>query len=216
MIGEGADERERLALLVHEVRSPIAAIEAIAAVVADDSLDGESRRKLLRLAVDACHGIERIVTDASLGALVTEDVDIAAIAEAAVGSAMLGGARVRLDVDPDSPVVRGDAVRLRQAIDNLLANAVAHSPAGEDAVVAVTRTGSGIAVSVSDGGPGIDVADQERIFLPGIRLDTSRPGSGLGLVIARAIAEAHGGTVRVESTPGGGATFILILPAAGG
>jgi signal transduction histidine kinase len=215
MTSGSADDREQLALLVHEVRSPTAALDAIATVVADTSIDEESRRKLLRLAVDACCAIERIVDDASPGALRVEDVDVATVARAAVAAAVLGGARARLEVDPRSPTsVRGDAVRLRQAIDNILLNAIAHSPAGDEVVVAVARDGSAIAVSIRDSGPGIDVTDHKRIFDPGVRVDASRPGSGLGLSIARAIVEAHGGTIRIESAPGSGAAFILTLPTA--
>jgi signal transduction histidine kinase len=212
VISGSADEREHLALLVHEVRSPTAALGAIAAVVADESIDEASRRRLLRLAVDACLAVERIVDDASLVTLHVEDVDLAAIVSAAVAAAALGGARIRLEVDASSPAVRGDSIRLRQAIDNILANAVAYSPGEEGAFVAVTHDLFGIAVSISDRGPGIDAADQDRIFLPGVRLDSSRPGSGLGLAVARTIVEAHGGTIRVESAPDAGATFILSLP----
>jgi signal transduction histidine kinase len=207
-----ADERERLALLVHEVRSPTAALAAIAAAVADERLDTGSTRELLRLAVGACDAIERIVGDAALGPLRIGDVDVAAVARAAVASAGLGGASIRVVVETGLPVVRGDAVRLRQAIDNILENAAAHSPEGEEVVVAVAHLESGVAIAVTDRGPGIPDADQERIFRPGVRLDPSYAGSGLGLAIARGIAEAHEGTLTVESTPGRGAIFTITLP----
>jgi two-component system sensor histidine kinase BaeS len=206
------DERERLALLVHEVRSPTAALAAIAAAIAGDDLDEDSTRELLRLAVAACHGIERIVTDAALGPLRVEDVDVRAVAQAAVASAALTGAPVRLVTDSNLPQVRGDTVRLRQAIDNLLANAIAHSPPGEEVVVVVASGEHETSVAVSDRGPGVPLEDQERIFDPGVRLDSEHAGSGLGLTIARAIAEAHGGTLIVVSEPGHGATFTLTVP----
>jgi two-component system sensor histidine kinase BaeS len=206
------DERERLALLVHEVRSPTAALAAIAAAIAGDDLDEDSTRELLRLAVAACHGIERIVTDAALGPLRVEDVDVRAVAQAAVASAALTGAPVRLVTDSNLPQVRGDTVRLRQAIDNLLANAIAHSPPGEEVVVVVASGEHETSVAVSDRGPGVPLEDQERIFDPGVRLDSEHAGSGLGLTIARAIAEAHGGTLIVASEPGHGATFTLTVP----
>jgi signal transduction histidine kinase len=215
-VGAGAlnasDERERLALLVHEVRSPTAALTAIAAALTEEGLDEETTRALLGLAVAASRGIDRIVGDGALGPLHAEKVDIGAVAQAAVASAALRGARIRLVVQSDLPAVRGDAVRLRQALDNMVANAVAHAGAGEEVLVVATVREPEVVISVSDRGPGIAAADQERIFLPGVRLDDDRPGSGIGLAVARAVAEAHDGTLTVDSAPGEGATFVLALP----
>lgn len=204
--------RERLALLVHEVRSPVAALAAIAEALAGDSLDADAVRDLLRLAVAACRGIERVVEDAAVGTVELVDVDLRELARDAAAAARLGGARVRESGAPDVPVVLGDPLRLRQALDNLISNAVAYSPPEEDVVVAVGLDASEVALSVADKGAGIPVAEQARIFAPGVRLDTDRPGSGLGLAIARAIAEAHGGRLTVESAPGEGSTFTLVLP----
>jgi signal transduction histidine kinase len=80
--------------------------------------------------------------------------------------------------------------------------------------VAASHVGATIVVAVSDEGEGIPAADLERVFEPGVRLTAKRPGSGLGLAVVRAIARAHGGEVEVESTPGQGATFRLVLPGA--
>jgi two-component system OmpR family sensor kinase len=106
--------------------------------------------------------------------------------------------------------VRADPVRLRQALDNLLSNAARH--AGEGEIVVEVGQADGVArVSVSDIGGGIPDADRQRIFEPGVRLGRAE-GSGLGLSVARAIAEAHGGTLTVASRPGEGATFTLSVP----
>jgi len=206
------DERERLTLLVHEVRSPTAALVAIAVALTDEAVDEKSSRELLGLAVSAARAIERIVGDAALGPLCIENVEVGAVAQAAVASAALRGARVRLVLESDLPSVPGDPVRLHQAIDNVVTNAVAYSGEGEEVLVTVQAQRSELAVSVSDRGPGIPAPDLDRIFLPGVRLDGGRPGSGIGLAVARAVAEAHGGTLTVESTPGEGATFVLALP----
>ncbi len=69
-------------------------------------------------------------------------------------------------------------------------------------------------LSVADHGPGIPFDEQERIFEAGVRLDSGQPGSGLGLAVARAIAEAHGGTLTIDSVPGEGATFTIALPVS--
>lgn len=206
-------DRELLALLVHEVRSPAAALAAISTALADDALDDEAFRDLVGLAVDACQGIERIVGDAAVGSLHLEDIDVVAVARAAAAAGRLGGARVEAVADSGVPPLRADALRLRQALDNLVANAVASSPPAARVVVRVRSAEDEILLSVEDTGAGIPAAEHERIFEPGVRLDTARPGSGLGLAVARAIAEAHGGTLTVDSAPGEGATFTIAVPA---
>jgi signal transduction histidine kinase len=205
-------EYERIALLVHEVRSPTAALAAIAAALSDDGLDEAARRDLLGLALAACRGIERIVGDAALGPLQLEQVEVARIARDAVDAAALGGARIRAVLEP-SLVVRGDPLRLRQALDNLVANAVSFSPRAAEVVVSAVVDAGDVLIAIEDLGPGIPGEEHARIFEPGVRLDVSRTGSGLGLAISRAIAEAHGGTVTVDSAPGSGARFTLRLPA---
>ncbi|HEY4620216.1 MAG TPA: ATP-binding protein, partial [Gaiellaceae bacterium] len=165
-------------------------------------------------ALAACRGIERVVGDAAVGSVRLEEVDVGRLVRESVAAAALSGASVRQSISSGLPRIDADPLRLRQALDNLLANAVTHSPPGGEVVVSA-RVGEGeILLSVSDKGGGIPVEEQERILEPGVRLDTSRPGSGLGLAVARAIAEAHGGTLTVQSAPGRGATFTLALPSA--
>ena len=103
-------------------------------------------------------------------------------------------------------------VRLRQAIDNLIGNAVAHSGSTAEIVVRARSDGDSVRISVTDSGRGIPRAAQVRIFEPGARLDPGQPGSGLGLAIVQSIVRAHGGLVSVESTPGLGAVFTILLP----
>ena len=205
---------ERLAVLVHEVRSPVAALQAIAATIAEGAGDDPALRELARLAIAACSAIERIVLDASLTSIHPAKVDPGRLVREAAAAAAVGGARVEARVTSGLPPVSGDAQRLRQALDNLVSNAVVH--AGSDGVIVVTaspRPGE-VLISVTDRGIGIPVAEQERILETGVRLDSSRPGSGLGLAIARAIVDAHGGRLLVESAPGEGATFTIALPAS--
>jgi signal transduction histidine kinase len=113
------------------------------------------------------------------------------------------------------PHVRGDRERLRQVVQNLVDNAVKYSPAGgEVRVVAYSRDGT-VRVDVHDRGPGIPPEDQRLIFEKFGRSSATggtKPGTGLGLFIARSIAEAHGGSLEVESAPAGGSTFTLALP----
>jgi signal transduction histidine kinase len=206
-------DRGRLAILVHEVRSPVAALAAIAETYRDPGLEPTARRSLADLAVAACRGIERVVSDASVASLRPEPVDLRRLAYETAGAWMLRGRQVRVSATGDLPRLEADPLRLRQALDNLVSNALAHSRP-EDAVDIGVRSGNGaLLLSVADTGPGIPRDEQNRIFEPGVRLEDDRPGMGLGLAVARAIAEAHGGTLTVESAPGRGATFTLSLPA---
>jgi two-component system sensor histidine kinase BaeS len=207
----GAD-RIRLAILVHEVRSPVAALAAIAETYRDRDLGIEARRSLAGLAIAACLGIERVVADATVTSIRRERVDVGKLVEDVAASWSLGGANVRADTERNLPSVEADPLRIRQALDNLVSNALAHSPPGASVELDARRREDDVLLSVTDTGPGIPRDAHERIFEAGVRLDWDRPGSGLGLAIARAIADAHEGGLSVESTPGQGARFTLALP----
>jgi signal transduction histidine kinase len=107
-----------------------------------------------------------------------------------------------------------DVQRITQAWLQLITNAVQFTEPGQTVAVGSAMDGACVQLWVRDTGPGIPAADTDRIFERFARVETGRgeDGSGLGLAIVRAIAEAHGGTVRVESTPGDGATFVIELP----
>ncbi len=208
-----AGDLDRIAVLVHEVRSPVAALGAIAVVYSEPSIESDERRTLTDLVISACRGIERVVGDATVSSIRLEDVELGRVAREAASAGRLLGADVRAAVGDGVIHVEADPVRLRQALDNLVSNAIRHAP-GEQVVVAVEPGEGVVRISVSDRGPGIPPADQERIFEPGARLGADRSGSGLGLPVARAIAVAHGGELTVASAPGEGSTFTLALPDA--
>ena len=202
----------RLGLVVHELRSPVAALTAIDAAFVHRSSEDGGRRELARLALAACRGIERIVADTSVASVRFQALDPRLLVADAVAAVRMTGAAIRMEIDRDVPMIEGDPERLLQALDNLLRNALAHAPDGSDVVVRVRRSSEDVLVSVSDLGVGIPAVDQQRIFEAGVRLDHSRPGSGLGLAVARTVAEAHGGSLSVESVSGEGATFTLAVP----
>jgi two-component system, OmpR family, sensor histidine kinase BaeS len=208
---------DRLGLLTHELRSPVAALVAIAETVAErgGELDSRMLRRLLRLAVAAARDVERIVADAAPTSLRPEPVDPTRLVVDAVAAARLSGAAIRVEMEPGLPTVEADPVRLRQALGNLIDNALAHSPAGREIVVSARSAGDGVELAVADEGEGISPAEQQAIFQPGVRF-ADRPGEGIGLAVARAVAEAHGGRIAVESSAGAGATFRLVLPLAAG
>jgi signal transduction histidine kinase len=113
------------------------------------------------------------------------------------------------------PLVRGDRDRLRQLLLNLLSNAAKYTVAGDEIEVRAAADNGAVLVSVEDHGPGVPPDQQRLVFEKFGRVNSggrSKPGAGLGLFIARPIAEAHGGTLDVRSDPGSGATFTIRLP----
>ncbi len=206
-------EADRFAVLAHEVRSPVAALALI--IKAFPAADSATRQRLLELAASAVAGLERLLADAAPASLRLERLDAGRLAVDAAETAALGGPEVVAEIE-GSLEVDGDPDRLRQALDNLIANAVGHSPAGGTVTVLARREGGSVVIAVADEGDGIASDDLARIFEPGVRLTATRPGSGLGLAIVRAITQAHGGEVEVQSSPGQGTTFRLVLPGASG
>ena len=204
-------DAKRLAVLVHEVRSPVAALSAIAETVADPELDASARVELVRLAVSAGESVQRIVTDIAVASIRFEEIAPGGLVRDAAAAAVLRGDRVEVDIAAELPLIRGDPQRLRQALDNLIANAVVHS-GSDDAVVVRGVADEALRISVSDAGVGIAAEEQERIFDVGVRLGTDSGGSGIGLALTRAIVEGHGGALAVTSTPGDGASFTIVLP----
>lgn len=211
----------------HELRTPITAIRGFSELHRQGAVTGEKETtELLGRIENESKRMGSLVEDLLLLArldqareMESKPVDINKVVEDAVISARAAG--------PDHPVTLnstnseiftlGDEVRIHQVVANLLANARTHTPAGTPITVTVGSTESGIEISVADKGPGLSADDQNRIFERFYRTDASRvrtgsDGSGLGLSIVDAVMRAHGGSVSVESTPGMGAVFTLLLP----
>ena len=185
---------ERLALLEHELRSPVAALQALAAV-ARGPASGDLGR-LTELAVAAGRDIERLLADSDVVSLRLEEVELGSLLESLVQPGVTCSA--------DTARVVCDPTRIRQALANLVANGRRH---GTAVTVTGRRHDDGIVVDVTDDGPGI--APGIGAFERGV---SGVGSSGYGLWLARAIAEAHGGGLTAESTPEG-ATFTLSVPS---
>jgi signal transduction histidine kinase len=145
------------------------------------------------------------------------DVDLADLVRATAAAAAHGQDEipVRAVVHDPIPTVRGDRDRLRQVLINLIDNAVKYSRPGEEVRVEAQSDNGRVLINVVDRGPGIAPEHQLVIFEKFGRAhtgDKAKPGTGLGLFIARSIAEAHGGSLAVRSHPEQGATFSLLLP----
>ncbi len=215
-----------VSLVSHELRSPMAAVIGAAQTLEQRwrELSPEQRASFLALIAGETSRLADLIADvldtsrieAGTFTYRFDDLDIGELAEEAVASASVGQDEVpvRAIVHRPLPAVRGDRVRLRQVLANLIENAVKWSAAGEDVDVEVTALDGRVVVGVRDRGPGIPREEHGVIFEKFGRAKggTGRSGTGLGLFIARSIAEAHGGTVDVRSTPGEGATFTLMLP----
>jgi signal transduction histidine kinase len=217
-----------VSLVSHELRSPMAAVIGAARTLEQRwrELTADQRGAFLALIADETTRLAALIGDvldtsrieAGTFSYRFADVDVAALLQDSVAAASLAQDEVPLDIEiaPRLPAVRGDPERLRQIVGNLIDNAVKYSPAGAAVEVrAAPGDGAGgVIVSVRDRGPGIADADKLLIFEKFGRVTGtgSKPGTGLGLYIARSIAEAHGGTLDVASTPGHGSTFTLRLP----
>jgi signal transduction histidine kinase len=133
-------------------------------------------------------------------------------------SAAARGQRILDQVGADLPLVMANAERIGQIVENLVTNAMKYTPEGSTITIRAARAGDRLRVEVADDGPGIAEAERVRIFAPFTQLDMSktraRGGVGLGLSIVKALVEAQGGAVGVESAPGQGATFWFTLPLA--
>ncbi|WP_031066547.1 sensor histidine kinase [Streptomyces sp. NRRL WC-3742] len=209
----------------HELRTPLATVRGHAelALRHPGPVPPEVRRSLGRIEAESRRMgaiVEDLLLLARLDAgrpLADDEVDLTRLAldGAADAHATAPGRHWRLDL-PERPVlVRGDADRLRQVIANLLANAAAHTPDGTEVTLRLAPTADGVAMTVTDTGPGIDPALAAQVFERFVRGDPSRSrttgSTGLGLAIVRAVTEAHGGTVSVESHPGR-TVFTVLLP----
>jgi two-component system, OmpR family, sensor histidine kinase KdpD len=111
-------------------------------------------------------------------------------------------------------VIIADVGRLRRALGNLIANAIKYAPERSPIVVQTTRDSESFVVRVTDDGPGVSPAERDHIFekFSRGRRSSAVTGAGLGLAIARSLAELHGGSLRYEDAEGGGATFVLTVP----
>ena len=218
-----------VSLVSHELRSPMAAVIGAASTLQERwrELTAEQRGAFLALIADETSRLSALITDvldtsrieAGTFSYAFTDVELGELVRETVAAASIGQDEVTVTgaVRGSIPRVRGDRDRLRQVLTNLIDNAVKYSPAGAEVHVTAFSSGERVLVDVSDLGPGIPREQQRLIFEKFGRAHgqpEGKPGTGLGLFIARSIAEAHGGSLEVRSAPARGATFTLSLPTA--
>jgi two-component system OmpR family sensor kinase len=214
-------ERQFIQDASHELRTPITVALGHAELVERASRSPE-RAEDARIVVDELQRLRRLA-DRLLLLATSEDPDFLSRspvqAEQLLAATLQRWAPIarRWRLDPSEPTtVVGDADRLALALDALVENAVKHTGPGDEIRLGARRQGDLAAIVVADSGTGMPADQLEGIFARFARLDEARSrergGIGLGLAIVRAIAQAHGGTVAVQSTPGCGSVFRLLLP----
>jgi len=216
-----------VSLVSHELRSPMAAVIGAARTLQDRwrMLSAAQRESFLALIGDETARLAELVADvldtsrieAGTFSYRFEEVDLGRVVDEAVETAALAQQDVPVvaSVRGRLPAIRGDRARLRQVLGNLIENAVKYSPEGGEVRVSAAAGNGAVLIAVRDSGPGIPRNQQTRIFQKFGRAEVeggSKPGTGLGLFIARSIAEAHGGSLDVNSGVEPGATFTLTLP----
>lgn len=211
----------------HELRTPITAIRGFSELYRQGAVQGEQPTKDLVARIEGeSVRMSTLVEDLLLLARLDEErqmemkpINLVDIVDAAVSSARVSNPHHKIEFEKPSHeiFILGDAPRVHQVIANLLANAGVHTPMGSQVALTISQEASGVAVAVSDNGPGLSLDAQSKIFQRFYRADPSRArvdgeGSGLGLSIVDAVMRAHGGSVSVQSEPGNGAKFTLFFP----
>ena len=216
---------EVLAIVAHDLRAPLNAVQSSAAFLTDVELAEPERRRLLDVIRRAASSMNRLIQDLldvarmESGAFTVElrELDVATLASEVCEQFRLeateGGRALECMVDHDVPHVQADRDRLSQVLENLISNALRFTPAAGSVTVRVTRQGSdSVKCSVLDTGVGIPPEELPHLFerfwqARGYR----RGGAGPGPGIARGVVEAHGSALAVESEPGRGSVFSFVL-----
>ena len=224
--------REFVANVSHEFRTPLSIITGYLETLGDEDLGKEMRSKSIAVMQRHAERLNRLIDDLltisrmeeKAVRLETRCVELEPLLRGVVEQAeqerLQRGVEVRIEVATGLPAINVDAFRIEQAFTNLLVNALRHgTPAdakGGVVTIGMELSGSEVAVSFRDQGPGIPLADQEHLFERFYRVGGDRArqtgGTGLGLSIVKNVAQAHGGRVALQSTPGEGSTFTIFFP----
>jgi signal transduction histidine kinase len=216
-----------LSAVSHELRTPLTSVVGFALTLKErwQGLDDARRDETIRHLAEQSLKLERLLTDLldldrlryGRAQLALERVDVGELV-ARVAAAHTANGRV-VDVRGAPVVAEVDPAKVERIVENLLANALKHTPPGTTVSVTVSGNGDGVVIRVADDGPGIPDADKASVFelfTRGSSAPSHAPGTGIGLALVAQFAGLHGGDVRVEDNARGGATFTVHLPAPNG
>lgn len=222
-------KNELVGMAAHDLRNPLnASLAFVTFLLEDEANFSESNRLLLRRLKTSNAFMLRLVEDVlDYSALESgrvrlrlQESHLGEVVQSVVDTMRIVAERKQIeiayDVAPDLPPIRIDRIKVTQAVQNLVANAVAYSPEGTRVDVRITRDDTAACIAVEDRGPGIPSDELPQVFKPFTRLSTSPTSGersvGLGLAITRRMVEAHGGTIQVASEVGRGSVFTIRLP----
>jgi two-component system phosphate regulon sensor histidine kinase PhoR len=219
--------RDFVANVSHELRTPLTAIRGYVEALAEEDTSPDDRGRFLEIIGRHTQRMERLVKDLLRLARLDagqETLDVITCDTSNLTDTVLSDVaqaaddrnqRVEVTIAAGVDTVRADPAKLHDALRNLVANAITYSPEGSRIGVDVTSDAGRVTIAVSDEGPGIPDEDLTRVFERFYRVDKSRArdpgGTGLGLAIVKHLVELHGGSVRVENRPEGGARFVITL-----
>src|SRR5262245_44743207 len=220
--------RDFVANVSHELRTPLTAIRGYMEALTDGDASPDEQTRFMDIIARHTRRMERLVKDLlrlarldagqeilDLAACDTRHLVDGVLADLAP-SADARGQKITVAIDRGADTLRADLAKLHDALRNLVANAINYAPERTTIGINAARAGAGVEISVSDEGPGIPDEDLGRVFERFYRVDKSRVrdpgGTGLGLAIVKHLIELHGGTVREENRPSGGARFTMSLP----
>jgi PAS domain S-box-containing protein len=232
MLGTAQDITERkridelrdsiLSTVSHELRTPLTAIIGFSVTLEEKGarLAEETRAKMLASLAQQARKLDRLLSDLldidrlrrGLARPIFRMTDVGKLVERLVAEYEAGGRTI--DVRGGTAVAEIDAPKVERIVENLLANAVSHTPPGTEVTVRVKPEDGGVLIAVDDRGPGVAEAERKAIFEIFTRGggDAYVPGTGVGLSLVAQFAALHGGRAWVEETPGGGASFRVFLP----
>ena len=219
--------RDFVANVSHELRTPLTAIRGYVEALSEDDTSPEDRGRFLEIIGRHTQRMERLVKDLLRLARLDagqETLDVIPCDTRNLTDTVLSDVaqaaeernqRVEVTIGPGADIVRADPAKLHDALRNLVANAITYSPERSKIGIDVTSDHGRVTIAVSDEGPGIPEEDLTRVFERFYRVDKSRArdpgGTGLGLAIVKHLVELHGGSVRVENRPEGGARFLITI-----